>query len=343
MEGGVDMALLRTPLKGGRREPKRCCTMERTYKIWNAVLLLFGLGLAVEAALCISTAVKLRHVTTFNATVAASAQTEGVLEEIVGLFLLLISTVQILLAALALCRRCCLRNCWFADPKCCACQCACCQDLPPETDDAGQPMELPGPAYKPPGDLPPDASCGCDCWTCMHVLFFTVSGVLIASEVVLSSVLFVLCNWKGFHYTFKGVNIAAPTDPAERRRFKFGATGLLIQLSVAVLMQIGAIIFHMMYVPADPEDDAMSVTSYGSDDRREKDSRTDGIIKRIGARRQVAAFVGQIGSDATDSPAQGTPTQSLEDRQNIRQMYAQLYAENGLAVPKLAATTMQEA
>ena len=52
-----------------------------------------------------------------------------------------------------------------------------------ETDDAGQPMELPGPAYKPPGDLPPDASCGCDCWTCMHVLFFTVSGVLIASEV----------------------------------------------------------------------------------------------------------------------------------------------------------------
>ena len=148
----------------------------------------------------------------------------------------------------------------------------------------------------------------------------------------------------------------------------------------------------------------MSVTSYGSDDRREKDSRTDGIIKRIGARRQVAAFVGQIGSDATDSPAQGTPTQSLEDvrqndcilctaphcshwlggvwpwsqqrrawawrrckvshvssmltacvffcglsfvlveqRQNIRQMYAQLYAENGLAVPKLAATTMQEA
>ena len=66
-------------------------------------------------------------------------------------------------------------------------------------------------------------------------------------QVVLSSVLFVLCNWKGFHYTFKGVNIAAPTDPAERRRFKFGATGLLIQLSVAVLMQIGAIIFHMMY------------------------------------------------------------------------------------------------
>lgn len=133
---------------------------------------------------------------------------------------------------------------------------------------------------------------GC-CATCVHALYFTVSSLLIAVEVVLSLAMFVLQDWDQFKGNFE-IDIQMPADEGNSRaNMNLVLCGFMVELILAVFVQVGAMVFHVTYASGSDQ----HYDDYETSEGNESESFTE---KRLA---------------------------------HMRKYYADLYRENGLKVP----------